>query len=76
MTEHYADELVVSIDEILNPASDIKALNSWKVSRLDICATAVIIERLNELGQMDLVSLALSSLQTHIDSLTASGCPV
>ena len=29
VTEHYADELVVCIDEILNPAQDIQACDSW-----------------------------------------------
>ena len=61
-TEDYSDDLVMAIDELLNPSIDIQQCDSWQFSRLRICAATEIILRLHELGQPDLVAVSLNSL--------------
>jgi len=48
-TEDYADDLVMAIDELLNPAEDIQNCVSWQLSRQRVCASALIIKRIHEL---------------------------
>ena len=75
-TVDYADDLVMAVDELLNPPGDIYSSESWLRSRLRICAVAEIIKRLNELEQPDLVSICLSSLKAHAETLKDQAQPL
>lgn len=41
------DDLIMAIDELLNPSQELQRCPSWRLSRLPILATAEIILRLN-----------------------------
>ena len=68
-TVDYADDLVMSVDELLNPEGDYCTTESWLKSRTRICATIEIIKRLGELGQPDLIIQCQDSLNAHSNML-------
>ena len=68
-TVDYADDLVMSVDELLNPVGDYCTTESWLNSRTRICATIEIISRLGELGQPDLIIQCQDSLNAHSEML-------
>lgn len=54
-TDAYAEDLIYAIEEILEPKQEIQETKSWGNSRLRILAASSMLERLQELGQKDLV---------------------
>ena len=69
ITVDYADDLVMTVDELLNPVGDYCTTESWLNSRTRICATIEIIRRLGELGQPDLIIQCQDSLNAHSEML-------
>lgn len=49
-TEDYADDLFMSVEELLSPGSDYCQTESWLNSRTRICAVIEIMKRLGELN--------------------------
>ena len=64
-TADFSDDLVMQVDELLNPTEELQSDNQWKQSRYRFCAVIEIIKRLNNLGQPDLISVCLSQLDNY-----------
>ena len=67
-TVDVSDDLVMAIDELLNPTEQLKKSKSWRASRLCFLLCVKIIQRLSELQQPDMVSDSLASLQSYLSA--------
>lgn len=76
MTIEHSDELVLSIDDLIKPVEEFGESEAWKNSRLSIVAIVKIIQKLDELGQPDLVLQSADTLSAHLSSLDEKGTPV
>lgn len=68
-TVDFSDDLVMAIDELLNPNEDgagFTATQSWRDSQTRVYAAGEIIRKLDNFEQPDLVSESLSTLNSHI----------